>query len=76
MGYDLATIGFENPERPAPAGQHPSAELSPISTDYFGTMGVPLLQGRDFTDADTLKLPQVMIVNQAFVQQYFPGAEL
>lgn len=72
MTYDLAMIGFENPEHPFPKGQQPNADLTFISTDYFRTLQVPLLRGRDFSVSDDMKAPQVMIVNEAFAKQYFP----
>jgi predicted permease len=37
---------------------------------YFATMGIPLLTGRNFTDADTNNAPLVLIVNQAFIRKY------
>jgi len=73
---DLAMIGFENPEHPLPKGQQPNADLTFISTDYFRTLQVPLLRGRDFTDSDDMKAPQVMIINEAFAKQYFPGEDV
>ncbi|HEV2710904.1 MAG TPA: ABC transporter permease [Edaphobacter sp.] len=76
MTYDLAMISFENPERPAPEGQQPNIDLTFVSTDYFRTIQTPLLRGRDFTDDDDMKSQQVMIVNQAFAQQYFPGEDV
>jgi putative ABC transport system permease protein len=41
-----------------------------VSPGYFDLMKIPLLQGRDFTDADDGK-SNVMIVNQTFVKRYF-----
>jgi predicted permease len=76
MTNDGAVISFEDPEHPVPEGQQPSADLSPISTQYFSTMQVPLLEGRDFSDRDDMKSLQVMIVNQAFAQKFFPGEEV
>jgi len=76
MTDDLAMISFENPERPTPAGQLPNVDLTVVSSDYFKTLQTPLLQGRDFSEADDMKAPQVMIVNQAFVQKYFAGEEV
>ena len=73
MTDDLAMISFENPERPIPSGQLPNVDLNVISDGYFKTLQTPLLQGRDFSEADDMNAPQVMMVNQAFVQQYFPG---
>ena len=42
-----------------------------VSPGYFATMRVPLLKGRDFTDADGLTAPPVIIVNEALVRSYF-----
>ena len=73
MTDDQIHISFENPEKPAPKGQLPAAELTPISDDFFRTLQIPLIEGRDFNGGDTLQAPQVMIVNQAFAEKYFSG---
>ena len=75
MSEDSADVTFQNPEHPMPEGLLPSADISLISGDYFKTMQTPLRKGRDFTDADTLTSPQVMIVNQAFADKFFPGED-
>jgi putative ABC transport system permease protein len=75
MTDDLAMIGFQNPEHPVPKGQQPTADLTFVSPDYFRTLQVPLLKGREFADSDDMKAPQVMIVNQAFAQQFLPGED-
>ncbi len=41
-----------------------------VGSDYFHVMGVPVLLGRDFNDADTATASLVAIVNQTFVKQY------
>jgi predicted permease len=69
-------MGFESPEHLAVEGRKPRAQLTPVSTDYFRSMQVPLLKGRDFTDGDDMNSPQVMIVNKALVQKYFPGEDV
>ncbi len=73
MTNDAIMISFEDPEHPAPEGRQPSADLAPITPQYFSTMQIPLLQGRDFSDRDDIDAAQVMIVNQAFAQKFFPG---
>jgi len=75
MSEDSADVSFENPEHPMPQGLLPSADITLISGDYFRTMEVPVLKGRDFNDADTVDSPQVMIINQAFADKYFPNEE-
>jgi len=73
MTSNGAVISFENPEHPVPEGDQPGADTNLITPGYFATMQVPLLEGRDFTERDDPKSQQVMIVNQAFVQKFFPG---
>jgi predicted permease len=73
MGGNDAILSFENPEHPVPEGQQSSANVDIIAPQFFRTMQIPVLAGRDFSDADTEQSPQVMIVSQAFAQKYFPG---
>lgn len=44
-----------------------------VSPDYFFAMGVPIVEGRDFTASDTSASPTAAIVNQAFATKYFAG---
>ena len=51
------------------------ARFNGIGTDYFRTLGVRLVAGREFTAADRLGAPRVAIVNQAFVKRFKLGSE-
>ncbi|HLH37341.1 MAG TPA: ABC transporter permease [Alloacidobacterium sp.] len=44
-----------------------------IGTDFFHTLGVPILAGREFADSDTAKSPPVAIINELFAQRYLPN---
>ncbi|HKF51673.1 MAG TPA: ABC transporter permease [Candidatus Acidoferrales bacterium] len=44
-----------------------------ISPNYFSTMGIPLVAGREFTDADTTTSQKVIIINQALARKFFGG---
>jgi predicted permease len=44
-----------------------------VGQDYFRTLKIPILQGRDFTIKDEGNAPPVMIVNQAFADRYWRG---
>jgi putative ABC transport system permease protein len=55
------------------AGERTSTHVNEIAPGYFRTTGVPLLAGRDFTDADTLGAPKVAIVNEAFARRFKLG---
>jgi putative ABC transport system permease protein len=44
-----------------------------IDANYFKTMGIPLLAGREFTASDTAAAPNVAIISERIVREYFPG---
>jgi predicted permease len=44
-----------------------------VSDRYFATMGIDLLNGRDFLPTDTLKSGRVVIVNEEFIRLFFPN---
>jgi len=44
-----------------------------ISSQYFSVMGIPILAGRAFTDADTLNSPAVVIINEFMARALFPN---
>jgi predicted permease len=43
-----------------------------VGANFFHTMGVPVLEGRDFLDTDTKDTPLVAIVNESFAKRFFP----
>jgi predicted permease len=73
---------------PPRAGDHPEPYMNSISPNYFATMGVPVIEGRDFTEKDTQRVlhslgrpprnedsyvPSTIIVNETFAKKYFAG---
>jgi len=57
---------------PTPAGQaDPLADFLFVSGDYFRTLGVPILQGRTFSDADRQGAPLAVIINQTLARRFF-----
>jgi putative ABC transport system permease protein len=56
-------------ESTIPVRAHPRS----VSADYFQTLGIPLVQGRIFTDRDNADAPAVAIVNQSAVNRFWPG---
>jgi predicted permease len=50
----------------------PRAEVTPR---YFATLGVPIVEGRDFTQDDNEKAPRVLIVDQTAASHYWPGQD-
>ena len=67
------TSSFDIEEHPMPEGQQPDSPMRIVGSDYFKTMGIPVLQGRGFAETDQFKSLPVVIVNERFVQKFFPG---
>lgn len=62
--------------RPAPSpGEFNLTAFLTVSERYFDTTGIRLLRGRGITRDDTLRSPDVVVVNEAFVRRYFPGQD-
>ena len=76
MSGNGAIITFQIEGRPVPRAEEPSADIKVATPNYFHTMNIPLLSGRDFTEHDTENAPGVVIVNQAFAQRYFPNEDV
>ena len=54
-------------------GEEPTVGGNVISGDYFATMGMSLLRGRSFTEADARTAPSVAIVNETMAWLFWPG---
>lgn len=67
-GTDLAVEGYR---------RDPDADLnsrfSRVGPGFFSKMGIALLSGREFTDADAGTSPRVAVVNEQFVRHFFKG---
>jgi macrolide transport system ATP-binding/permease protein len=56
-----------------PPNEQPTAEYNEVSPDYFATLGIPLISGREFTGADDENAARVAIVNQTMIARYWRG---
>lgn len=54
-------------------GENMAIYFNRITSGYFDTVRIPLLEGRDFRDADDASAPLAIIVNQTFAQRFWPG---
>ena len=52
-------------------GEFPDPHINFVTPDYFKTLHVPLLAGRDFRPTDVMGAPKVAMVNEAFAKKYF-----
>jgi predicted permease len=69
--YDNAPIAVDG--FVAQADEQPTSDYNAVSPGYFGTMGIRLISGRDFTRADEDTTTPVAIVSQTMATTYWPG---
>jgi predicted permease len=62
----IAVDGYQPPPE-----EQPAIDYNQVSPDYFATLGIPLLSGREFTRADDENAPLVAIVNQTMAARYW-----
>jgi putative ABC transport system permease protein len=67
----VAVVGRPLP----PLSERPLANRHLVSPKYFATLGIPLRAGRDFDERDSARVPHVVIINETFARQYFPGED-
>jgi predicted permease len=70
-----AMVTFQIEGRPVPKSEEPAAEIAVVTPEFFRTLNIPLLRGRDFSERDDTKAPGVVIVNEAFAHKYFPNED-
>jgi putative ABC transport system permease protein len=59
--------------RPDPGtGNRPGASYSVACPNYFRALGIPLLEGREFTQQDSLGAQNVIVINQSMAHKYWP----
>jgi predicted permease len=64
----ISVDGFE-----VPPEERPTVEYNEVGPDYFATMGIPLVSGREFTRADDERAALVAIVNETMAAKYWRG---
>jgi putative ABC transport system permease protein len=56
-----------------PMSEQPEVAVRVISSDYIRAMRIPLLQGRDLSDADTADRPAAVLISESLARRYWPG---
>jgi predicted permease len=75
MGLPAGRYGSNGQYEVEGGGIGPDAGFRLASDNYFATMGVPLLAGREFTVRDLYDAPFVAIVSQSLARKSFPGQD-
>jgi hypothetical protein len=57
------------------AHRQPIVQANAVEANYFATMGIRVLAGREFGKADSKNAPQVVVVNQTFARQFLGGSD-
>jgi putative ABC transport system permease protein len=69
----ISFVHFTRPNRPpARPEDTPTTNYRIVTSEYFRTMGIPLLDGRSFTESDDAKHPPVAIVSTIVAKNHFP----
>ena len=70
--WDISPFTVDGQPKPEP-GHEPVLTPEAVSSGYFRTMQIPVIQGRDFNAEDTADKPNVVIVNAPLAEHFFPG---
>jgi len=63
-------------QSPTDARQNPLVNLEAVSSGYFETMEIPIIDGRTIGDADREGRPAAAVVSQSFAQRFWPGGRV
>jgi predicted permease len=70
-GFEFWAEGLDR----VPGQENPRAQLRTVSPGFFAALGVPILAGRDFNDADRRGAELVVIVSKTLAERLFPGRD-
>ena len=76
LGIIGTVVNFELDERAAPApSEETITRFRTVDPDFFGTLRIPLVSGRPFSNGDADESKGVAIVSEAFARRFFPGED-
>ena len=73
LGSNTAFKILGQPE--PPPGQAPATDVRVADSGYFGALGIPLLRGRHFSDAEQREAKHVILINEALARKHFPNQD-
>ena len=71
VGTDFRIEGHESSQ----PGDEPTSSIRSVSTDYFRTLKIPIVKGRDFNEGDRRGGVGAAIINETVARRYFPNDE-
>ena len=73
--FDIQLEFTADGHRHGPGEEDPRAQFRTVSPGYFATLGVPIVEGRDFNELDRHDGEPVVIVSKSLAQRMFPGQD-
>ncbi|MCC6987771.1 MAG: ABC transporter permease, partial [Acidobacteria bacterium] len=73
LGPDINMNSYAVPGRHDADDDGVSVDTTYVGADYFTVMGIPLVEGRGFTDDEATNDRKVLVVNETFAKTYWPG---
>src|SRR5262249_2022495 len=70
-GFSSAPIEVDGYQ--PPPNEQPTVEYVEVTEDYFTTLGIPIVSGREFTRTEDENVPPVAIINKMMAAKYWPG---
>jgi predicted permease len=58
-----------------PPNEQPTVEYIEVTEDYFTTLGIPIVSGREFMRTDDENAPPLAIINETMAAKYWPGKD-
>jgi putative ABC transport system permease protein len=76
LSADAVKTSFDVEDRPVKESQRSVTTLHIVDDDYFHTLGIPLLRGREFEPDDSASdAPAVVVISEKLAKQAFPGED-
>jgi macrolide transport system ATP-binding/permease protein len=75
FGGGFSRSVFIEGQEPPPGGRGVLVQTNVIGPKFFDTLGIPLLKGRDFTDADRENAPLMVIINETMANRFWPNQD-
>ncbi|MBV8630225.1 MAG: ABC transporter permease [Silvibacterium sp.] len=72
---DNIGVTFDIEGRPTAKGDEPASDVRIVTPNFFNTLRIPVLRGRDFASTDTGTSTPVVIVSESWAKKFFPGED-